>query len=1158
MQKNYGNKVLPVQISDTKTMDNKADVICLFHRKGYCQNRYISQQNRRFMFKSISVLTIVFLIMLGCESPQKDTRLMAVDPDYSGIHFKNIISENDSINVVDFQYCYNGGGVGIGDLNSDGLPDVILGGNQVPTRIYLNAGNLKFTDITEKIGQEINSWVTGVSVVDINADGLVDFYLNVGGSNCQNNCYNLLFINQGNDETGIPKFIEQAAEYGLNDGNYSQQTAFFDYDGDGDLDAYILHNGNSGFDKNNPVPKQYMPKHLKDYLLKNDFKEALGHPYFRDVSEESKIDQGGYGLGIGINDFNNDGLVDIYIANDFITEDLLYIQQRHKDSLQPWFEERSKDYLGHETFNAMGVDFADINNDDLPDVLVVDMLPENYERQKKMLGNMNYEKYLLALRNGYSAQFVHNTLQLHNGFNGEDVIRASEVGFLSGISSTDWSWAPLVIDLDNDADKDIYITNGYVKDVTDLDYINYSSQNNMFGTTEERLQKQKEFTKQLDSIYLPNYIYENEGSLQFKDVSTTWVSASPSFSNGVAYADFDQDGDLDLIINNINEEATLLENKTSDEKEKHYLRINLKGSPENPESIGAKVTLWNNGVAQQHFQSVIRGYLSSVESVVHFGVADNTVDSLLITWPNGNSTRMNQIPANQILELSINDSKTESQGIMRPSKSFFKTDHLLIDHTHKENPFNEYAIQPLLMRQHSQYGPCIAIANIDGKPGDELFIGGSNGEAGSLWFQNREGKYEIRQELETNYEDTDAVFVDIDGDGDLDLYVSSGSSEFGKTSENYVDRVYLNDGKGSLLRAKAFLQESQDSHQLVRPADIDKDGDMDFFIGSRIVPGNYPNKPSSKILLNENGTLKEKSFPAIDSLGMVTDAEWVDINADGWQDLVVVGEWMPITLIKNISGNLNTMTTSFIDGQNNEINSTGWWNGIAKGDFDKDGDIDFLIGNQGLNGFFNPSQEQPLYVYKGDFDDNGSPDPVLGKYFTMEEGAKLLPLHARDNIVNQLPNLKRKYLRYENFNREDFQGLMNIQNLEEETLYAKIFASSYVENLGGNRFKISPLDMQCQVAPINDFLVEDFNKDGYLDVLVVGNDFSSESIYGRMDALTGLYLLGSKQGFKVIGSASSGFYVPGQSHHIKSGSDKDGETFILVTQNNARVKSFRY
>ncbi len=1111
------------------------------------------------MFKNVLGILLWILLFARCSKDQSSPlRFVHLDSAATGITFANQITENDSINVVNFQYCYNGGGVGIGDFDQNGLPDIVFSGNQVSSKIYLNQGALTFTDISEEANFRTSSWVTGVSIVDINSDGLDDIYLNVGGADCQNNCNNLLFINQGVQANGIPTFTEEAKAYGLDDGNYSQQAVFFDFDHDGDLDVYIAHNGNSNIDKNNPFPKQYLPPHLKDFLLRNDTKPSIPHPVFTNVSDSVGITHSGFGLGLGINDFNKDGLTDIYVANDFITEDLLYIQQIHPDSTMPFFLEKSKEFLGHETYNSMGMDFNDLNNDSHPDILVVDMLPKDYERHKKMLGMMNYEKYLLSLKNDYSAQYVHNTLQMNNGQLNGKTIKSSEIGFLKGIASTDWSWAPLMLDLDNDSDKDIYISNGYVKDVADLDYINYSGLNNMFGTTEERMAKQIEFANNLDSIYLPNFIYENKESAGFSDVSSSWISEKPSYSNGVAYADLDLDGDLDLVVNNINEAAFVIENKTSDNFNTHFFRLRLEGNLKNIHGIGSQITLWDQGKAQYQFQSVIRGYLSSMEPILHFGVKDTLIDSLQIVWPNGKVQMMRNLPADQTLTLNIKSAKANPVPDSG-SELLFKTNEGLLEHTHSENSFNEFDRQRLLVRQYSRQGPCLAIGNLDGKPGDELFIGGSAGQSGTIWSQGNSGSYQVTQELDSQYEDSDAAFVDIDGDGDLDLYVTSGGTEFGQVSQNYLDRLYLNNGQGQLEKTEKLLPEVLESTHFVRPFDFDHDGDLDFFVGSRNVPDKYPETPKSRLLINENGTMVEAKNASISGTGMVTDAQWVDVDGDDWEDLVLVGEWMPTTIFKNDVGNLRPMDSSFTSGKNKSINTAGWWNCIVPVDFDNDGDMDFLLGNQGLNGFMKPTQDKPLYIYKGDFDQNGSPDPILAQYFDTENGLRLLPIHTRDDIVAQLVSLKKRYLTYDAFVKVDFTKLLNISNLEEETLQAFTFQSSYMENLGNGSFDLSPLPEICQIAPVNEILVDDFNNDGQLDALLVGNDFSSETLYGKADALTGLFLKGDKNhGFIPISSSDSGFYVPGQSHHLEQFVDKEGHPRIIATQNNEEVKIFSW
>lgn len=1054
---------------------------------------------------------------------------------------------------------YNGGGVGIGDFNNDGLSDVVFTGNQVASKIYLNQKDFKFKDISDEAGFITNSWVTGISIVDINADGWDDIYLSVAGINCKNNCQNLLFINQKLNDKGIPTFKEQAAVYNLNDSNYSQQAVFLDYDSDGDLDVFIAHNGNVKFDKNSPVPKHYMPKNLGDYLLRNDTKEGVNHPVFTNVSEELGITYKGFALGVIVQDFNNDNLPDIYVSNDFITEDLLYINNGIDSKTQQHlgFKESNKQYFNHLTYNAMGVDVADVNNDNLPDVMVVDMLPQSYKRQKTMLGSMNFDKYLISKRNNYTSQFMHNTLQLHNGFVNDSVIKSSEIGAFSGVSATDWSWAPLLADFDNDGDKDMYITNGYVKDITDLDFINYSNQSTLFGTEEAKNKKLSKLLDKAPSVSLPNYFYENNSSLKFKDVGKDWMQEKNSLSNGAAYADFDNDGDLDLVVNNLNQEAFLIKNNTIENSPKsNYLKIELEGNKENKDAIGAKVTAWSNKNVQQHYQSKTRGYLSSVESKIHFGFKDSLIDSIQVVWPSKKVSKIYNVKSNSLLKINVSSAKNQ---LVKEEKinNLFSEKQDIISFKHKENEGHDFVSQHLLMRQFSKLGPCITGANVDTNKGDEVFIGGSKGQPSTLWKQNKNGVFEIYQELDKNYEDANAVFVDVDNDKDLDLYVASGGSEFPKNSPFLQDRIYLNDGKGHFSKVENRLPKILEISSCVKPYDYDKDGDVDFFVGSRMVKGNYPQTPKSQLLSNTNGSFKEVNNPDLQNLGMITDAVWSDINNDGWFDLIVVGDWMPITIFINNEGKLEKYTTSWLDDSNIKTEVSGWWNTIKSGDFDNDGDIDFIVGNQGENGFVLPKKDKPVYIYNQDFDKNGSIDPIIAQYFDdPARSQELLPVHTRDDIMKQVVKLKDTYVTYQDFAKTNFETLLKIQNLEKETLKATTFSSSYVENLGNNTFKISKLPAICQTAPINNMLVKDFNKDGFLDALLVGNDKNSETIYGHQDALTGVFLQGSNRGFIAKKSNESGFYVPEQSNHIIELNTINDKKVIVATQNNTNTKAF--
>ncbi len=1093
-------------------------------------------------------LSLFILIFLSCQKEQESSQFKYIKSSESGLDFSNDIVEGDSINVVDFQYCYNGGGVGIGDFNNDDLPDVVFTGNQVSSKVFLNQGNLKFEDISTVSGFVEESWVTGVTIVDINSDGFDDIYLCVGGVDCKNDCPNLLFVNQGLNKKGIPVFSEQAKKYGLDDGNYAQQSVFFDYDSDGDLDVYIAHNGSSKVEKNTPIDKRYFPKHLNDFLLRNDVDEN-GQIKYVNISKEVGINHPGFGLGLGISDFNNDNIPDVYVSNDFISDDLMYLNQSQKKDT---FIEASQDYLSHQTYNAMGCDITDINNDLRPDILVVDMLPVDYKRQKSMLGNMNYDRYLKTQEMDYASQFMHNTLQINNGDIDGEVIKFSEVGFLNNIGNTDWSWAPLMVDFDNDGHKDIFISNGYGKDVTNLDFMKFSDLNTTFGTAESKKKKLLEMLGGLQAVKLNNFFYKQD-STGFEDVSTHWASEKLSLSNGAAYADFDKDGDLDLVVNNINEEAFLLENKTNTSKEvnKEYLRIKLVGEKLNKQAIGTKVLLFQKSNKQYQYHSVTRGYLSSVEPILHFGLTENPIDSLKIIWSGGGVSTLYDVEKNQVLEVKYekNDKKIEPVFVKRSLKKLEGR----IDLVHKPTKFNEYNHQHLMMHQISHRSPVISSMESTSSNNEVVFIGGTRNNASSIWQINEKGVFEKIQELESKYDDTGAAFFDIDNDGDKDLYVCSGGNNFELNSEFYQDRLYLNDGTNQFKRTYEIPTNPTSSNK-VTPFDYDKDGDVDLLITSNIVPKYYPKPASNYILENKNGVLVESNLNLKD--GLVNDAIWQDLDGDGWHDLIVVGEWMSIEYYKNDKGTLTPTNLSFLNQANQNIDINGWWNCIKVFDFDNDGDLDFLVGNQGLNNYIKPRKNEPLYIYNQDFDKNGSLDPLLGMYYEGVNGKELYPVASRDDGVKQLSILQKRTQTYDEYSSISFQDLLKIKNLEEETLIAHTFASSYLENIGDGTFIVRELPKECQVAPIEDMLLDDIDNDGWMDVLLVGNDETAESTYGKQDAMTGMVLKNKKGRFVPISSNQSGFYVPNQSNSIvklKTANEK----LIMVSQYNGEVLVFK-
>ncbi|MEO0571888.1 MAG: VCBS repeat-containing protein [Bacteroidota bacterium] len=1105
------------------------------------------------MKRSVAVLLICMGMVSCSRIPRKEYLFEFIEASESQIHFSNTISTDNEINIIDFQYCYNGGGVGVGDFNSDNLPDLVFTGNQVGVRLYLNQGELKFKDVTEISGLKTNNWLTGVTIVDINSDGLTDIYLNVGGANCNADCNNLLFVQTGKNKNGVPLFEEKAVSYGLSDPHYSQQTVFFDYDLDGDLDAFILRNGNVQFDKNSPLPKKYFPEHLADALLENIEVDSLSHPFFKDVSHKMGISKKGFGLGLGIHDFDDNGFIDVYVGNDFISNDLLYLNYG-KSGSAPVFKEAAQDYFQHQTYNAMGLDIADLNGDSKPEVLVLDMLPQDYERQKKMLGALNYDKYNLALLNGYSPQFMRNTLHLNNGFVHGNPVKFSDISFFSKTAKTDWSWAPLIADYDFDGDNDIFITNGYGKDITNLDFINYTQQNNIFGTPEARNTRLKELVANLPSVKMGNYFFENTSTLEFEDRSHQWLPQHKSLSNGAAYADLDLDGDLDLVVNNIDENAYVLKNTSSEREGYKYLKVKLVGPKRNPRAIGAKIFLWENGRKRIHFQSVVRGYLSSVEDGGFFGLKKSNVDSVKVVWPNGKETIMKDIPSNQTVHLFQN--KAKEIPIDKETKNYiFKAVPSVIDYRHNLDFSNEFSRQHLLQTQHSIKGPILASSS---EGNDHLvFLSGGLGEPGSIWKENTLGKFELVQKLDSIHEDSDALFFDVDGDNDMDLYVASGGNHQEVNANVYLDRLFLNHGEKGFLFAPQSLPEFLSPTSCVREVDFDRDGDLDVFVGSNIIPHSYPKAPKQRLLENHNGKFIEKEVPAFNGLGMVKDAVWSDIDLDGWPDLLVVGEWMALRVFKNNEGTLQPISMEFLDRNSKLIETSGWYKTVVSGDFDEDGDMDFLIGNQGQNNFVDPTPEHPMYIYKGDYDKNGSVDPVLGGYYSRGKEKVLLPLNSRDDVMKQLPELKNRFNSYDDFTKTDYQTLLQIQRIEEETLKVSNSKSIYLENKGGTKFMVHPLPKITQLGPITSILVDDFDDDGHLDALLAGNDFYAESNFGRFDALTGIFLKGVGDGnFNAIPSSESGFYLPNHTTSMNLLKTKQNERIVIGGQSNDSLKTF--
>lgn len=1097
------------------------------------------------------------IMLFSCQPGRNDGQVFQKRKGSStGITFSNDIIENDSINILNYYYCYNGGGVAVGDFNNDKRQDVFFTGNMVSSRLYLNKGGLKFEDITTKSGVTTSDWIMGASVVDINNDGWLDIYLNVAGPGSKNHFKNLLFINQGPDEEGIPEFKESAESYGLADTSFSVQSAFFDYDRDGDLDMYLMTNKVDFIEKSFVHPKSYpLTKGLtNDKLYQNiGSPDSLGHPYYKDVSLAAGIKDEGYGLGLAIDDFNNDGWPDVYVANDFMPNDHLYINQKNGT-----FQESAAKCQKHQTYNGMGVDIADINNDLLPDVMVVDMLPGNNERRKSMMPGMSYEKFQLEQSAGYVPQFMRNTLNLNNGSDARGV-HFSDIGQMAGVHATDWSWAPLMADFDNDGLRDIYITNGFVKDITDLDFINYQSSDMMFGSSKNRSQKRKDLMEHLKGVKLSNYLFKNKGNLSFSDQTEAWGLEESSFSNGSVYADLDNDGDLDIITNNINEEAFLFENLSNNNPEKkeenHFLDIVLKGEEKNKNGIGARIFLYDKDSHQYAFFSPVRGYLSSINAPLHFGLGNKMlIDSLEIFWSDGRYQKLKNIPTNQVLQLYYGKAQ-EKRTIAEKQERVFEniTEELAIHYKHQENKFNDFYNNPLLLRQYSRSGPGIAVADVDHKNGLDFFVGGARDFPGTLFLQQADGRFKQKSinSEDAGFEDGGALFFDADNDGDEDLYVASDGSEQKDGNGAYQDRLYLNDGKGNFTRDLKALPYMQSSKSCVIGTDFDKDGDIDLFVGGRLQPGAYPESPRSYILRNDKGKFTDVTGMIagdLSKIGMVSSALWTDFDNDGWKDLILVGEWMPVTFFRNEKGKFTNSSSS-----SGLQKSNGWYNSIYPSDLDNDGDIDYIVGNMGLNVDYKPVGNQSVEMFAYDYDNNGRIDPIVfHPILNRKKKYELFPFNGRDDLFKQWVALKKKFPDYASYGEADLSEIIPDDLLKKAAHFkADTFYSGILENKGSGKFVFKPLPAESQVSPVFGVVAGDFDEDENIDLITSGNSYATEVYYGWQDASLGQLLKGTGRGeFNAVRANQSGLFLDKDVKSLTSFMNKNGETILLAGSNS--------
>lgn len=1085
-------------------------------------------------------LLIAFTAAILLSSCKKHTLFEQIPSSHSGVTFNNLITENDSINPIDNATVYNGGGVGVGDFNGDGLQDIYFTGNMVPNKLYLNRGNFRFEDVTAKAGVDGKGrWGKGVSVIDINNDGLPDIYVCNSFSNDPEKRQNLLYINQGAGKDGVPVFKEEAKEYGLDVQLFSTMASFFDYDNDGDLDMYLTVN------EPNPseFPNQFRPidttgrSRSMGRLYRNDWDPKLKHPVFKDVSLAAGIKIEGYGHAATIADINLDGWKDIYVSNDFLSNNILYINN-HDGT----FTDKSKEYFKHTSFNAMGQDIEDINNDGLADIFELDMNPADNYRKKMMSGPSSYTTIQNFDHYGYQYQYVRNTLQLNQGpsigENNEVGHPAfSEIGFLSGVAQTDWSWTPMITDFDNDGYRDIIITNGYPRDVTDHDFITYRS--NAFLRAPK-----KEILRQIPSVKIHNYAFHNQGGLQFKDVSTDWGLGIPSFSNGAVYADLNNDGAMDMIINNINDEALIYKNTAAENKEnvQHYLNVRFEGPDQNRNGLGAFVDIYcQHGLHQVYENNPYRGYLSSIQPMAHFGLGKcKTVDSIVVKWPNNFRQTFLNVRADQTLSANVtNAHQTYTRANPSPIKTPLFTNitgKSAVKYIHRDTDYGDFNIQKLLPHKLSEYTPAIAAGDVNGDGLDDIIVGGNAKMPAQVFLQRRDGTFIQRSLTEDEHApklslDGGILIFDANGDNYPDVYITGSGYYSAPNSPVYQDRLYLNDGKGHFTLAENALPTCFKSKLCVRAFDYNHDGKMDLFVSGRVEPWRYPEPSTSYIFRNDtkNGKVKftdvtNEVAPDLKKVGLVCDAIFSDFDNDGKTDLILAGEWMPLTFLKNTDGKFVNVTA-----KSNVGNKTGWWNSIVAGDFRHTGRMDYIVGNLGLNTLYQASDEFPVFITANDFDKRNRFDAFPSLFLPGKDGIKReYPANVREDAFKQMISLRVKFTNYHSYAEATMQDLLSADQMKNALrLKATELRSCYFRNDGGGKFTIIPLPAEAQVSALNGMAADDFDGDGNLDLLINGNDFGTDVSIGRYDALNGLLLKGDGKGnFKPLSIMQSGIYLP--------------------------------
>src|SRR5688572_10638391 len=1085
--------------------------------------------------KSYFLQLVIFISPLIVNAQEQSKKLFSlVSPNETGVTFRNDIVEDGNMFYYKYEYLYIGAGVSAGDINNDGLPDLYFASTLGTNQLYLNLGNFQFKEISQEAGVRAAAGMkTGVNMIDINKDGWLDILVCKSGPTTPGERTKHLYINNG-DLT----FTDKAKEFGLNDASFSTQSYFFDYDRDGDMDVYFA-NQPKDFTTALLIPAKmvngkmvYAEDTSTVYVSDRLYRNEKGK--FTDVTKQAGLINHAFALSAAIYDFNNDGWPDIYVANDFNKPDFIYINNRNGT-----FTEKLSDYFNHVSLSSMGSDMNDINNDGLEDLFVLDMAIEDPVRQKQLfVQNLNYDKFQLLLRFNLFYQYPRNCLQLNNGKGS-----FSDIAYYSGMAQTDWSWTPLIADYDNDGWKDVYVTNGLKRDITDWDYKNFVLDSIKNLVARGQSINLDEWYKQIPQVKVKNYFYHNNASLQFENYSDTWCDQLPSFSNSAVYADLDNDGDLDLVVNNIDDPAFIYRNNAREMNKANYLRFRFfKNRNSREEIYGAVVKLYDsrNNLQLQRYDPQ-RGYMGTMEHFLHFGTGmEATFPVVEITFPSGRSIFLKDVKANQLLTVYESDA-TDNASPLQPGNPLFEksSNKNIFNYTHKENDFIDFKREPLIPYKCSRKGPYYAVADVNNDGKEDIYIGGAAGFEGKLMIQMADGSFKEKTQTafiaDKKFEDGGAVFFDSDGDGDNDLYVASGGAEFGAGSPLFQDRLYKNDGKGNFTRSVASILKEGFNNSLVIPFDYDSDGDKDLFVGGAVRPGKFPLHDKNLILQNNKGIFKDVSdivAPDLAKTGIVNYAAWNDVDGDNNNELVIAGEWMPVMILKFVSGKFEE-TSSTISINNKSIplsQVNGWWNVVKANDIDNDGDLDLVVGNRGTNSKITAGIDEPCTIYGKDFDGNGSYDAVLGYYIW----GKCYPMYHRDQLIDQMPMMRKKFISYRDYAGKTLDQIFtDDQKKGMDVFKANWFESGVLINEGNLKFRFVPFPEEAQFSTINDVMIADLDGDGDKDVLTGGNSYDPDVSTGNYDARAAQLLTGDGKGnFQATSALNSGLDVKGEVRRI--------------------------